>query len=72
MNAPAEVAPALLGSTLLVAAESHERLRPRPASSGSAVVDEAALDGGFRYGEITALAGATGTGKTLVRPMAVQ
>ena len=61
-----EVAPALLGSTLLAAAETHEKLRPAPASSGSAVIDDMALEGGFRYGEITAIAGATGTGKTLV------
>lgn len=59
-------APPLLGSNLLAAARAHEDTRPTPASSGSAALDEGALSGGFRYGEITSIAGASGTGKTLV------
>ncbi len=59
-------APVLLGSNLLTAARAHEYRRPAPASSGCAVIDEKALDGGFRYGEITSIAGTSGTGKTLV------
>ena len=66
MQTIAEAAPALLASNLLAAARAHENSKLRPASSGSAVVDEEALSGGFRYGEITSIAGASGTGKTLV------
>ncbi len=43
-------------------------LRPSFLSSGLDTLDREALDGGFRYGEITAVAGASGTGKTLVSP----
>ncbi|KAL6713272.1 hypothetical protein ACLMJK_008737 [Lecanora helva] len=59
-------APPNLGSNLLAAARTHEKRRPLPAGSGSALIDENALDGGFRYGEITSIAGKTGTGKTLM------
>ncbi len=59
-------APAILGDKLLAAAIAYEKLRPLPASSGCALIDETALSGGFRYGEITSMAGASGTGKTLV------
>ncbi|KAL9135131.1 MAG: hypothetical protein Q9175_003684 [Cornicularia normoerica] len=66
MADPSQAAPPLLGSNLLVSARSHEKARPLPASSGSATIDQNALDGGFRYGEITSIAGASGTGKTLL------
>ena len=66
MSVTTQPAPPLLGSNLLAAARAHESTRPTPASSGCAALDEAALSGGFRYGEITSIAGASGTGKTLV------
>lgn len=66
MSETPEAAPVLLGSNLLTAARVHEHRRPEPASSGSVVIDENALDGGFRYGEITSIAGTNGMGKTLV------
>ena len=53
-------------SSLIAAEEARERFRPAPASSGLAAIDKHALDGGFRYGEITSIAGAPGVGKTLV------
>lgn len=59
---------ALLGSTLLANEERLDMLRPSFLSSGLDTLDREALDGGFRYGEITAVAGASGTGKTLVSP----
>ncbi|KAL9581339.1 MAG: hypothetical protein Q9212_003960 [Teloschistes hypoglaucus] len=58
-------APPLSGSTLLANEERHESSRPAPASCGNGAIDRGALDGGFRYGEITSIAGAKGTGKTL-------
>ncbi|KAI4233194.1 MAG: hypothetical protein LQ349_004554 [Xanthoria aureola] len=61
-----EPAPPLLGSTLLANEERLDMLRPSPLSSGLDTLDREALDGGFRYGEITAVAGASGTGKTLL------
>lgn len=66
MTESPQAAPPLLGSSLLASAKAHEKARPLPASSGSATIDQNALDGGFRYGEITSIAGASGTGKTLV------
>ena len=63
----AQAAPPLLGSTLLKLAENEDGRRPSPASCGCAAIDQMALEGGFRYGEITSIAGAAGTGKTLVR-----
>lgn len=60
-------APGLLGSTLLSIARSQAIKRPRPASSGCIGIDDVALDGGFRYGEIASIAGESGTGKTTVR-----
>lgn len=68
MSVTSQAALALLGSSLLVSAHAHESARPSPASSGSAIIDENALEGGFRYGEITSIAGASGTGKTVVGP----
>ncbi len=38
----------------------------KPASSGSFAIDTSALEGGYRYGEITSIAGPKGTGKTLL------
>ncbi|CAF9938367.1 MAG: hypothetical protein ALECFALPRED_007621 [Alectoria fallacina] len=61
-----QAAPPLLGSSLLASAKAHEKARPLPASLGSATIDQNALDGGFRYGEITSIAGASGMGKTLL------
>lgn len=61
-----QAAPGLLASTLLAAAEAHAKTRPSSASSGLNIIDDLALHGGFRYGEITSIAGASGSGKTLV------
>lgn len=61
-----QAAPGLLASTLLGAAEAHAKTRPSSASSGLNIVDDVALNGGFRYGEITSIAGGSGSGKTLV------
>ncbi|KAL2043233.1 hypothetical protein N7G274_004293 [Stereocaulon virgatum] len=66
MSEPTQAAPPLLASNLLAAAKVHESSRPAPASSGSAVIDEEALSGGFIYGEITSIAGANGPCKTLL------
>lgn len=66
MNEP-QVAPGLLGSALLLAAKAHARRLPPPASSGYLRIDEEALDKGFKYGEITSIAGASGTAKKTVR-----
>lgn len=63
INGPA---PGLVASTLLTTAEAHERNRPGPVGTGVTSIDQQALSGGFRYGEITSIAGASGTGKTLV------
>ncbi|KAL8763635.1 MAG: hypothetical protein Q9184_000635 [Pyrenodesmia sp. 2 TL-2023] len=57
-------APVLLGSTLVVNEEEHEHLKPLLASCGSRDIDLEVLEGGFRYGEVTTVAGAPGTGKT--------
>ena len=59
-------APGLLGSTLLSSVKAQAGLVPQPASSGCVGIDETALGGGFRYGEITLIAGLSGTGKTTV------
>lgn len=66
MSDSADAAPAILASDLLMTAEAEERSQRAPVSSGLAAIDDLALDGGFRYGEITSIAGATRTGKTLV------
>ncbi|KAL8967055.1 MAG: hypothetical protein Q9197_005640 [Variospora fuerteventurae] len=66
-----EAAPALLGSTLLQSEEKHESLKPPPASCGSPDVDVGVLEGGFRYGEVTAIAGANRTGKTALAFQAI-
>lgn len=60
-----EPVPPLLGSALLSTALSNPKPAPAPASTGCATLDQA-LHGGFRYGEITSIAGASGMGKTLV------
>lgn len=59
-------APGLLASTLLAAAEAQAKTRPSSASSGLNIIDDLALYSGFRYGEVTSIAGASGSGKTLV------
>lgn len=59
-------APGFDASTLLAAAEAHEKTRPLPVGTGISSIDNQALGGGFRYGEITSIAGASGSGKTLV------
>lgn len=66
MSSHDEAAPAQLGSHLLAVEESHERATPASTSSGNQTIDRIVLDGGFRYGEITSIAGPTGTGKTMV------
>ena len=66
MTSSGETAPALLGSTLLANEEERESTRPDSASSGNRSIDAEVLDGGFRYGEITSIAGASGSGKTTV------
>ncbi|KAL9029107.1 MAG: hypothetical protein Q9196_002620 [Gyalolechia fulgens] len=71
MSSHDEAARALLGSALLVAEENHNRITPAPASSGNYTIDKEALDEGFRYGEITSIAGPTGTGKTTLAYQAI-
>lgn len=61
-----QAAPGILASTLLAAAEGTVKSRPSSASSGLDNIDDLALHGGFRYGEVTSIAGASGSGKTLV------
>ena len=53
------------GASLLPAALSYKQ-SPGLARSGCTTIDELALQGGFRYGEMTVMAGASGTGKTTV------
>ena len=53
-----------LASTLLDLSSPSQL--PPPASSGSFAIDTSALGGGYRYGEITSIAGPTGTGKSLL------
>ena len=59
-------APAMTGLAMLEATLEAEKHKPTPASTGCPAVDESALEGGFRYGEITSIAGSSGVGKTLV------
>ena len=61
----AEPAPPILGLTLLSTILAKTKQNPTQASVGCTTVDKA-LHGGFRYGEITSIAGANGMGKTLV------
>ena len=62
----AQAAPAQLGHTLLSRTLAHESTKPQSARTGCPSIDEAALGGGFRYGEMTSLAGGSETGKSLV------
>ena len=66
MSEPSQAVPPIMASTLLMTAETDKRLRRKPLSCGLASIDDLVLDGGFRYGEITSIAGAAATGKTLV------
>lgn len=66
MSAITLTPPGILASSLLMTAEAEEGLQRLPVSCGLSTIDDLALDGGFRYGEITSIAGATASGKTLV------
>ncbi|KAL8784082.1 MAG: hypothetical protein Q9195_009191 [Heterodermia aff. obscurata] len=70
MEAQLQAPTPLLGSSLHSAALSRVIHIPERLSSGSASIDDQALEGGFRYGEITSIAGAHGTGKTTVPQLA--
>ncbi|KAI9812153.1 MAG: hypothetical protein M1827_004819 [Pycnora praestabilis] len=60
----AHPAPPILASALLhTAPKSYDR---QAVGTGHPAVDTLALAGGFKYGSITAVSGALGTGKTLV------
>ncbi|MCJ1387699.1 hypothetical protein MMC18_000542 [Xylographa bjoerkii] len=63
----AKSAQPVLGSILLATVLAKKEPKLAPASTSCRTLDTA-LHGGFRYGEITSLAGASGMGKTLVRP----
>ena len=54
-----------LGSDLLRAVKSQEQGFP-PASCGVPLLDKVALDGGFRYGELSSVAGDDSSGKGLL------
>lgn len=57
----------MLGSTLLTAALHDESLKPPSVTTtGCQSIDNTVLAGGFAYGEVTSIAGAEATGKTLV------
>ena len=62
----ADQAPPILGSALLAAEGRKSRLEPRSLQSGCSSIDASALQGGFRYGEINSIAGASEMGKSLV------
>lgn len=66
MSEHSQAVPPVLGSALLTTTEAEKRLLRGPLSCGLASIDNLVLDGGFRYGEIASIAGATATGKTLV------
>ena len=74
MSAEAEAgaAPAVLASMLFPSALAQAESKPSPASSGLADIDSLALESGFTYGEITSIAGVSGTGKSLVRNGSLQ
>lgn len=65
MTAAASV---MLGSHLLTNALQSEALNTEYIGTGCVTIDDA-LSGGFTHGEICSIAGAAGTGKTLVLPM---
>lgn len=66
IESDARIAPGILGCILLSNDLKHLKTRPAPASSGCTALDTLALDGGFRYGEITSIASAKSMGKSLV------
>ena len=59
------LASAHLGLHLLRVAEKQIQ-HTSAASCGSVPLDEAALGGGFRYGELTSIAGSSSTGKSII------
>ena len=59
-----------LGTNLLRVAEQRT-WHATAASCGSVLLDEVVLGGGFRYGELTSIAGASGTGKSTMAYHAV-
>ena len=65
-DADAEPALPSLGSALLQYAESNAARRGEHVSCGSTAIDEQALAGGLRYGEVTVISGEDGTSKDLV------
>lgn len=66
MSENSQAVPPVLGSALLATAKAEKGMLREPLSCGLASIDNVVLDGGFRYGEIMSIAGATATGKTLV------
>ena len=69
----AQAAIPTLASNLLRSSDAFgvSGLAPSSASSGCAAIDEVALGGGFRYGELTCLSGAFNTGEQQVRVKAL-
>ena len=55
-----------LGSSMYARASQTPQATEMLAPTGCRAIDDAALDGGFRFGEITMIAGSSGSGKTLV------
>ena len=62
-----EAAVPVLGSSLLAADIKNGVSAIRFVGSGSPAIDDLALRGGFRCGEITSIAGAADTGKEIVQ-----
>ena len=56
----------VLASSMLANALLNDNSGSRVIKSGCQAIDQGALNGGFRHGEITAIAGCSGTGKTTV------
>ena len=59
-------APPILGSALLEAERRKSTFEDVFLPTGCSLIDTSSLQGGFRYGEITSVAGASETGKSLV------
>ena len=58
----------ILASSMLDHALLNVASGPKVVKTGCRAIDHGALESGFRYGEVTAIAGGGGTGKTIVRP----